>query len=860
MLIVLCFVAVAQTDNDFEKFKNEYYKGINDLREDYQKFVEKSDKEFADYLRKDWEQFQLFKAEYAESMPGPAAIPVYKKLVNIEPLRRIQPTQISYHIKTEEISAKPRNPIPLMNEPLAEVRSSQLCFDFFGTPVCVFMPSEMRAKFTAPLKEQNFASYWEKLSDSEFDAVVVDLLRIKNQLILNDYALYLLVSDVSFRATNDKNSSTLLSWFLLTKLGYKVKLGYHSKGVSLLVPVVNQLYGFSFYTFNGIKYYLLDGTTGSVFTYENDYSAANQIMNFNLYKTPSFQVDTLARSIAFSYDSKNYNIKVLYNKNLIDFYRNYPQCYIGVYFDAGVSDITRESLEASLWPVLRNMPEKDAAGLLLKMVQTGFAYETDQEQFGKEKYFFPEEILHYKASDCEDRSVFFAFVVNELLDLPVISLNYPLHVATAICFKSLINGDMVQYGDNQYTVCDPTYINAPVGASMPQFKKSKFSIISPLKRSHDEEQAEFVWEKIYNAGGTKSSCFKSYLIFKDSSCVVAGIFTDSLKLADKKWKTDPDKTGVFIASFDKNNRPQWVTTFFADGIVSAEGIIADAEQNTYITGEFGKTLYFEKRELSSSSSADQFVVKLNRSGKIEWETRIPLDSMNHSKPFIMQAQLSSSGEILGFTLIEEYTFDNNQVIYFSEENNLTVITERGTSESGFSFSPELGAAGNYELLEVWKKLTDKYISMHYDKSIAGFFALMETLQNASIDITGKEMMACLNTLNPAFKNTYKNFYLSLQFLTRISSRNGIVTFYTTGGQVLKCGPLSITSGSRAQMRDYKSGNKQVKIMNGIYYDTFFRSLKVNYLKCFKVNGDIMIDYDTEHYQKVVNTQKDILKQ
>ncbi|HQL69215.1 MAG TPA: hypothetical protein PLA77_00145, partial [Bacteroidales bacterium] len=174
--------------------------------------------------------------------------------------------------------------------------------------------------------------------------------------------------------------------------------------------------------------------------------------------------------------------------------------------------------------------------------------------------------------------------------------------------------------------------------------------------------------------------------------------------------------------------------------------------------------------------------------------------------------------------------------------------------------PEFRAAGSFEFVDTWKKLTDQYISMKYNRSIAGFFALMETLENTNLDITGKEILATLNTLSPSFKTTYKGFYTNLQMLTRLSSRNGVVSFYTNNGQVLKCGPISITSGAQAQMRDYKSGNKQIKVMKGIYYDTLFRSLHVNYIKFFKVNGDLMIDYSDDHYQKVVNTEKDILRQ
>ncbi|MBN1542857.1 hypothetical protein JW992_11980, partial [candidate division KSB1 bacterium] len=108
--------------------------------------------------------------------------------------------------------------------------------------------------------------------------------------------------------------------------------------------------------------------------------------------------------------------------------------------------------------------------LLLRLVQTGFDYQTDDQQFGREKFFFPEEILHYPYSDCEDRSVFFSWLVHNLLSLDVIGLDYPGHVATAVRFDDPPPGDTVVHRGAKYTICDPTYINAEAGASMPQLK------------------------------------------------------------------------------------------------------------------------------------------------------------------------------------------------------------------------------------------------------------------------------------------------------------------------------------------------------------------------------------------------------
>ena len=91
---------------------------------------------------------------------------------------------------------------------------------------------------------------------------------------------------------------------------------------------------------------------------------------------------------------------------------------------------------------------------------------------------FPEETINYPYSDCEDRSIMFSYLVKRLLNLDVIGVKYKDHIATAVAFSSKISGANFRYKDKRYTVSDPTYINANAGTIMPQYKNSKFKIIS----------------------------------------------------------------------------------------------------------------------------------------------------------------------------------------------------------------------------------------------------------------------------------------------------------------------------------------------------------------------------------------------
>lgn len=114
--------------------------------------------------------------------------------------------------------------------------------------------------------------------------------------------------------------------------------------------------------------------------------------------------------------------------------------------------------------------EADAANILINFVQTAFQYQTDGQQFGYEKPFFVEELFYYPYSDCEDRAMLFSYLVRKLLGLDVVLLDYPEHIATAVRFNGNVSGDYLMVNGQKYIVCDPTYIGASIGMTMPRYK------------------------------------------------------------------------------------------------------------------------------------------------------------------------------------------------------------------------------------------------------------------------------------------------------------------------------------------------------------------------------------------------------
>jgi hypothetical protein len=121
--------------------------------------------------------------------------------------------------------------------------------------------------------------------------------------------------------------------------------------------------------------------------------------------------------------------------------------------------------------------QEEAANILINFVQTAFEYKVDDEQFGYERPLFADEVFYYPYSDCEDRSILFAVLVNELMGLEVVLLHYPGHLATAVRFSNDIVGDYINLDGDKYIVCDPTYIGASIGEAMERYKNEQAKVV-----------------------------------------------------------------------------------------------------------------------------------------------------------------------------------------------------------------------------------------------------------------------------------------------------------------------------------------------------------------------------------------------
>lgn len=460
---------------------SDYQDWLNSQNQDYMVYKKTMDEEFGDMLKKDWEAFQAMSSPSPYTKPKPITVPKVVKPLVVPPKEILK----SPKIKVEKVIKKP---LPKIEKVVAQVKPKviknfiSINFNFYSNKIA--LSYDKKSLFSLrKIDKSSISDIWETLSKSDYKKLLTQIEQKANELNLNDWAKYQLIHTLGNEIYKNKNSANLFTWFILVKMNYDTKVGYNKNKIYLLSTMQHNLYQVSFFTLNKKKYYILTpngrvGNVGSIFTYAGDYPKAQEKLSFTINKEIKFYNNIITRDLSFKYNHKQYNINTQYSKDLVDFYKTFPQSDYKVYFGTQNSTPLSNSILTKLAPLVEGKSEIEAVNLLLRFVQTSFAYKTDQKQFDYEKVMFPEETIFYPYSDCEDRSILFSYLVKNLLKLDVVGVKYKDHLATAVAFSSQISGSAFTYKNKKYTISDPTYINANAGMAMPQYKNSNFEVIS----------------------------------------------------------------------------------------------------------------------------------------------------------------------------------------------------------------------------------------------------------------------------------------------------------------------------------------------------------------------------------------------
>jgi hypothetical protein len=442
---------------------------------EFQEFKDERDRQFTAFLKEHWRKMRLLEGMVRDETPKPDVIP------KVKPIDRPKPSPELPPVRPPAPVVVPPPPPPA---PVIPADGTRIEATFYGHQLPFRIDSAFKASVGYTINKQTISDYWATLSRADYEPLLEQLNAQRQALRLNDWAYLLLVRQlVKEMQPNRYNEQVLITWFLLAKDGYRARIAYDNKQIYLFMPTKQPLYAVSYFTFDGLRYYVIpfDGGSqqqlGQVSTYDNHYPGADKDIDMQISTAIVTKPKDGEKQLTFRYGEDRYQITAKYDQHTVAFLNTYPQLDIEMYFISTVRPETGKQLLEQLKPLVTGQSELEAVNRLLRFVQTAFKYQTDKEQFNEENYLFPEETLFYPYSDCEDRSILFAWLVRNLLKLEVVGLDYPGHIATAVHFNGDVNGDGFIYRGEHYVITDPTYINANAGMAMPQFKNTKPGVI-----------------------------------------------------------------------------------------------------------------------------------------------------------------------------------------------------------------------------------------------------------------------------------------------------------------------------------------------------------------------------------------------
>jgi hypothetical protein len=443
----------------FEDFKKKQTAKFENFKKDKQL-------EFAKFLEQKWKKFNLLAGREAPQLPEPVDPPV------AEPIDTLPDIEIP---TLPEITPAPEEqPILLPETPIIpdSVVYEKVDIEFLGHKLTVNYDKALHIPLPQ-ITEAKIAAYWTEMSRGSFDELVYQCLSIKNELQLNDWGYYLFIKTLAeaIYPPDRKNEKIAFTAFILDNSGYKVRMGRDSdyKYLSLLLAVKDQIYMKSYFVFSDEKYYLADGDAeSSIYTYDEwKEDAGKNAMHLTVKEPLKASKQFYTKTIATK--ALGDSLEIIYNPQLKEFYNQMPASDLAVSFNSECSEEVANSLKTNIGKRLEDKSKTEQVATLLQFMHEGFAYMTDNNQFGHEKFFFYEESFIYPYSDCEDNAILFAYLIRKLTGLKVIGLLYHDHAATAVQLDEDTDGAFVMYKGEKYTICDPTYSGAQVGQSMPQY-------------------------------------------------------------------------------------------------------------------------------------------------------------------------------------------------------------------------------------------------------------------------------------------------------------------------------------------------------------------------------------------------------
>ncbi|WP_207535489.1 hypothetical protein [Desertivirga arenae] len=340
-------------------------------------------------------------------------------------------------------------------------------FEFYEGTVNLRVPESAIIQTDSVPGDKAVHKFYDQIKRTDYQALLSSLLNYKETHNLNDWLYYQLVRKTAQQIAPKKENYfryTLYKWFLLTHSGYDARLAIANHKIIFYVRNAEDIMDIPFFTVAGNKYMCLNYHDYGKFDFSKevaipvkiDVPGAKNEFSYKVTRMPEFKPEDYSeKDIKFSYKQKVYHFKVKVNPEVQNIFANYPVVDFATYFNIPLSHETYGSLIPVLKKALEGKNQKKGIEYLMNFTRYAFLYQDDNQLFGKEKRFSPEQTLFSEYSDCDDRAALFFYLVKELYNLPMIALLYPTHITVAVAFDKPTANSIIYQGTH-YSICEPT--------------------------------------------------------------------------------------------------------------------------------------------------------------------------------------------------------------------------------------------------------------------------------------------------------------------------------------------------------------------------------------------------------------------
>lgn len=475
-------------DDFYEKAMAELNAFNDKNQSEFDAFCKKIDKQMLEFMDNPWKSIKKEKPIPKPVEPKPVVIEYDEDTDTIDH-NDAPPVPIKRTVTPPKPRPQPAPPKPLPPPPKID-EAPDVRITFYGTPVTVKGFKAPNLSCLATASESTAKSGFEQLTKVQSTQLLASLLKWRSDLSLPDWGYVKLVQAVSEKYYGkDTNASRLLHSFLLQRSGYDIRLGLSGNQLVVLAAVEGGIYGIGYFPDCGKNYYSLYPTDSQMHICDFKYPGEQQIsLRFN--DVPDFSFSPGAEHTITVKNHPDITLKQQTNQNLIDFYNDYPTGWLGndiytrwaIYANVPASAQMKQNIYPRLKQALQGKNQYEAVGLLLKVAQS-FPYEYDDNMWGDDRAFFPDESWHYLKSDCEDHAIHFSRLVRDLIGLNVCLVYYPGHLAAAVEFTdSKVTGEHIMHNGRKYIFCDPTYFYAGIGIQAPNYVNAEKILIETKKQ------------------------------------------------------------------------------------------------------------------------------------------------------------------------------------------------------------------------------------------------------------------------------------------------------------------------------------------------------------------------------------------